>query len=98
MSTNSFEFELRPSTIGPVRMEMSTPGSRLIEWESSLGDTTSLHLEGVTILARITSAISRQYTAEILGFEQWNEEHFKGMKPGDTVHFSYAQAFGFCRL
>ena len=63
-----------------------------------MGDAANMRAEGVTILTRITSAVDRQYKAEIIGFERWDAEYFKGKKAGDSVKFSYAQALGFGRL
>lgn len=43
-----------------------------------MGDTASLHAEGVLIFTRITSAIDREYKTEFIGFEWWGEDCFKG--------------------
>lgn len=95
---DGIEFDLRPSSAGPLRMGSCQPGAIISDWEPAVGDTASLHAEGVTIFTRITSAIDRQYKAEIIGFARWEAEYFKGKKAGDAVEFSYAQAFGFGRL
>lgn len=58
------------------------PGAMISDWEPAVGDTASLHADGVTIFTRITSAIDRQYKAEIIGFEGWDDEYFKARIDG----------------
>jgi hypothetical protein len=92
------EFDLRPKTIGPLKMESFVQGNMVADWEPSVGDTASLRCGPVLIFVKIAKASERRYVGEIVGFERWHEESFKELKQGHSVEFNYDNAFGFGRL
>lgn len=49
------------------------------------------------MLARINTAVERKYSAEVLGFDNWNEYSYEGIKPGDQIALIYDNIFGCSR-
>lgn len=92
------DFEPRPKTIGPLKIESYIEGTAIADWEPAPGDTASLRLGEVRLFVRIKSGDRQQYTAEVLSFHPWESDPPEGLRVGDIVAFSYEQAFGFGRF
>lgn len=93
----SFNLDIRPEAIGPIKIITYSPGCNSTDWEPDVGDGATVHCHGINLVTCIKSAAKREYTAEIVAFEHYGNESFNGMRIGDTINFSFANVFGFSR-
>ena len=91
---SKIELERRPASSGPVFVASYNFGDEINNWEPEAGNSVTLHSGSITVLARITSALSRQYIGAIIGFEGHDEYEFNGLKPDDEFEFNYENLFG----
>jgi hypothetical protein len=82
---------------GPIFVGSYEFGDTVESWEPDVGNSATLHIGNVTVIARITGAKDRQYEAEVVGLENCAEYECEGLKPGDRVEFSYRQMIGCSR-
>lgn len=66
-------------------------------WEPEPGDTATLRSGEVTIQAKIVEAKERSYRGIVIGFEDYDDFEYEGVKPDDEIEFRYEHLVGCIR-
>lgn len=86
------EFAIRLESSGPVFVG-NYDSSGPIAIEPIVGNSVILKSEEISILVRIVTAIAREYSGEIVGYENYDGYEYEGSKPGDIIVFQYGNIF-----
>lgn len=85
------EFDKRPKDRGPFVVGDKPNGVRS---NISVGDTVTLHLDGISVIAVVTKRDGNTFRGTITGFEQYASTEYKGLREGSSVDFSFDHIFG----
>lgn len=89
-------FNKRAKGHGPAVAGTYGPGEKICT-DIEIGNCVSLETDDVTILVDITDITGTTYKGRIRGFENSQEEAYKGYVQGDDIDFEYDEIHGCIR-
>ena len=97
MESDKFILDERPAGLAPTFDGSYKPGGKAETWEIEQGNHVKLKSSGITVFAKVIEAQARHYRGEVINFENYIKESLHGVKPGDSIEFSYVHVFGCSR-
>lgn len=88
------EFELHVEGI-PIYAENYLAGSLSEPWEPIIGNTVSLKSGEVSVIAKILTSDNREYSGQIIDFQNHNGSVYKSKKLGDVITFIYSNIISY---
>jgi hypothetical protein len=96
MEKEEISFNKRAKGHGPFVVGTYAPGDKICT-DIEIGNCVSLETDDVTILVDITDIAGTKYKGKIRGFENYQEEFYKGYAQGDDIDFEYDEIHGCIR-
>lgn len=84
-------FDKRPKGHGPFFVGQDF---RPVAESVNVGDTVTLHLDGILVVVTVTKHAGDIYNGTVTGFEGFTGGQHKGIREGSSVEFSFDNVFG----